>query len=142
MELFHVWKYNKKLVIKSRKILKTIEGLEIELVFCLATLGGTIHHLPPIELGSKDEFQQNYRHALIIIANCLNNSQVFHISSCNTYKETWDEVFNLFEVHDSMTKMYLMEWLTVLKMKENETVIKHVHNFKSFSNNYLWLETR
>jgi hypothetical protein len=33
-----------------------------------------------------------------------------------------------------MTKMYLMEWLTTLKMKENETMMKHVHNFKSLSN--------
>jgi hypothetical protein len=116
--------------------------LEIELVSCLATLGGTIHHLPPTKLGSKDEFQQNDTHALIIIANCLDNSQVFHNSYCNTSKETWDEVFNLFEVHDSTTKMYLMERLTTLKMKENETMTKHVHNFKSFLNDCMWLETR
>jgi hypothetical protein len=108
--------------------------LEIELVSCLATLGGIIYHLPPSELGSKDEFQQNDTHALIIIVNCLVNSQVSHISSCNTSKETWDEVFNFFEVHDLMTKMYLMERLTTLKMKENEIMMKHVHNFKSFLN--------
>ncbi len=83
--------------------------MEIELVSCLSSHGGTIHHLPPSELESKDEFQQNNTHALIIIANCLDNSQVSHISSCNTSKETWDEVFNFFEVHDSMTKMDLME---------------------------------
>jgi len=39
--------------------------------------------------------------------------------------------FRLFEVHDSMTKIYLMELLTTLKMKVNENVTKHVHNFKS-----------
>ncbi len=116
--------------------------MEIEFISCLATPGGTIHHLPPSELGNKDEFQQNDTHALIIIVDCLDNSQIFHISSCNTSKETWDEVFNLFEVHDSMTKMYLMEQLTKLKMKENETMTKHVHNFKSFSNNCLLSETR
>jgi len=27
--------------------------------------------------------------------------------------------------------MYLMEWLTTLKMKENEIVMKHMHNFKN-----------
>jgi len=85
--------------LKIKKILKIVEKLEIKLVFCLATPGGTIHHLPPFELGSKDEFQQNDTHALIIITNCLNNIQVFHINSCNTSKETWDEVFNLLEVH-------------------------------------------
>jgi hypothetical protein len=30
-----------------------------------------------------------------------------------------------------MTKMYLMKQLTMLKMKENENVTKHVHNFRS-----------
>ncbi len=75
--------------------------------------------------------QQNDTHELIIIGNCLDNSQVSHISSCNTFKETWDEVFNLFEVHDLITKIYLMERLTTLKTKENETMMKHVHNFKS-----------
>ncbi len=39
--------------------------------------------------------------------------------------------FRLFEVHDSMTKIYLMELLTTLKVKVNENVTKHVHNFKS-----------
>jgi hypothetical protein len=41
------------------------------------------------------------------------------------------KVFCLFEVHDSATKIYLMELLTTLKMKVNENVKKHVHNFKS-----------
>jgi hypothetical protein len=30
-----------------------------------------------------------------------------------------------------MTKIYLMELLTTLKVKVNENVTKHVHNFKS-----------
>jgi hypothetical protein len=63
---FHVWKYNIKLVLKSKKILIIVEGLEIELISCLATPGGTIHHLPPFELGNKDEFQQKRY-------TCINN---------------------------------------------------------------------
>ncbi len=39
--------------------------------------------------------------------------------------------FHLFEVHDLVTKIYLMELLTTLKIKVNENVTKHVHNFKS-----------
>ncbi len=46
---FHVWKYDIKLVLKSKKYIKIVEGLEIELVYCLATPSGTIHHLPPSE---------------------------------------------------------------------------------------------
>jgi hypothetical protein len=89
---FHVWKYNIKLVLKSENLLKIVEGLKTELVFPPTTLGGTIHYLPPTKLRSKDKFQQNDAHALTIIANCLDNSQVFHINSCNTTKETWDEL--------------------------------------------------
>jgi hypothetical protein len=90
---FHVWKYSIKLVFKSENLLKIVKGLKIELVSLPTTLGGTIHHSPPTKLGSKEKFQQNDTHALTIIANCLNNSQVFHINSCNTTKETWDEIF-------------------------------------------------
>jgi hypothetical protein len=88
---FHVWKYNIKLVLKSENLLKIDEGVKIELVSPPTTLGGTIHHLPPTKLGSKNKFLQNDTHPLTIIANCLDNSQVFHINSCNTTKETWDE---------------------------------------------------
>jgi len=104
--------------------------LEIKHVSPLATPGSIIHHLPPIRPGrSKNEFQQNDTHALTIIANCSDNNQVSHMNSCNTSKETWDDLLCLFEIHDMVIKMYLMEWLTTLKMKENVT--KHVHNFKS-----------
>jgi hypothetical protein len=72
--------------------LKIVEGLKIELVSPPTTLSGTIHHLLPTKLKSKDKFQQNDTHALTIIANCLDNNQVFPINSCNTTKETWDEL--------------------------------------------------
>ncbi len=100
---FHVWKYSIKLVFKSENLLKIVKGLKIELVSLPTTLGGTIHHSPPTKLGSKEKFQQNDTHALTIIANCLNNSQVFHINSCNTTKETWDEIF-LFVLK------YMIQW--------------------------------
>jgi hypothetical protein len=54
---FHVWKYNIKLVLKSEDLLKIVEGLKIELVSPPTTIGGTIHHLPPTKLGSKEKFQ-------------------------------------------------------------------------------------
>ncbi len=82
----------------------------------------------PLDQGAKNEFQKNDTHALTIIANYLNNSQVSHISYCNILKEAWDKLLCLFELHDSVTKMYLMKQLTMLKMKENENVTKHVHN--------------
>jgi len=78
-------------------------------VFFLATPSGTVHHLPPTRPRSKNEFQKNDTHALTIVANSLNNSQVSHISDCNISKEAWDKLFCLFEVHDSVTKMYLMK---------------------------------
>jgi hypothetical protein len=124
-----VWKYNIKLVLKSEILLRINEGLEIEYVSSLATPSGIIHHLPPTKPRSKNEFQKMIH--ITIIANHLNNSQVSHISYCNISKEAWDNLGCLFEVHDLVTKMYLMKQLTMLKMKENENVTKHVHNFKS-----------
>lgn len=53
-----------------------------------------------------------------IITICLNNSQISHISSRNTFKEAWDELLWLFEVQDYVIEMYLMEWVTLLKMKD------------------------
>ncbi len=116
---------------KSEKLSRIVEGLEIKHVSPLATPSGIIHHLPPIgPRRSKNEFQQNDTHASTIIANYSDNNQVSHINSCKTSNEAWDDLLCLFEIHDLVIKKYLMEWLTTLKMKENVT--KHVHNFKSF----------
>jgi hypothetical protein len=127
----HVWKYNIKLVLISEILLRINEGLKIKYVSSLAIASGIIHHLPPTRPRSENEFQKNDTRALTIIANYLNNSQISHINYFNISKEAWDKIVCLFEVHDSMTNMYLMKQLIMLKMKENENVTKHVHNSKS-----------
>jgi hypothetical protein len=35
----------------------------------------------------------------------------------------------LFESHDYVTKMYVREQLTIVKMKDNESMTKHLHTF-------------
>jgi hypothetical protein len=61
----------------------------------------------------------------------LELNQVSHIISKATSKESWDELCCLYEAQDYVIKMYLKEWLTTLKMKEDESVTKHIHTFRS-----------
>jgi hypothetical protein len=75
--------------------------------------------------------------AKVIITNCLESNQVSHIiviTSKATSNESWDELCRLYEAQDFVTKMYLKERPTTLKMKENESVTKHIHTFRSLLN--------
>lgn len=69
--------------------------------------------------------------AKVIIINCLELNQVSHITSKETPKEAWEELCRLYEAQDSVTKMYLKEQLTTLKMNEQESVTKPIHTFRS-----------
>jgi hypothetical protein len=61
----------------------------------------------------------------------LENNYVFHVSSFDKSKEAWGELIRLFETQDAITKMYLHDKLATLKMRENESMIKHIHAFRS-----------
>jgi hypothetical protein len=50
------------------------------------------NHLPITWPNSIKKFQQKDTCALTIITNCLDNNQVSHINSCNTFEEAWDEL--------------------------------------------------
>lgn len=128
---FHVWKHNMKLVLKSEKLISIVEGNEVEPVTPPPTPGGTVNHTPVTGAGSKENWRDRDTQALTIITNCLEVSQVSHISSKESSKDAWEELIRLFEAHDSVTRMYLKERLTTLKMKENESMIKHIHTFRS-----------
>ena len=128
---FQVWKHNLKLVLKSEKLLKVVEGNELCPITPPPTPGGTVNHTPATGAGSKEQWLEKDTNALTIITNCLENSQISHITSSTTSKEAWDELSRLFESQDSVTKMYLKEQLTILKMKDNDSMIKHIHTFRS-----------
>jgi hypothetical protein len=69
--------------------------------------------------------------ALTITTNCLENNQVSHITSSTTSKQAWAKISRLFESQDFVTKMYLREQLMVLKMKNNDSMVKHLYTFTS-----------
>ena len=68
---------------------------------------------------------------LTIITNCFENHIVPHVQSCSTVHQAWITLTSVFESQDVITKMHLKDKLHTLKMKENESIIKHIHKFKS-----------
>ena len=128
---FQVWKHDLKLILKSEKLFSVVDGSEILPTTPPPTPGGTITYTSPTGVGSKDAWYTKDINALAIITNCLEPNQVSHITSLSTSKDAWDELCRLFESHDSVTKMYLLEQLTISKMKDNDSMIKHLHTFRT-----------
>ena len=102
---FQVWKHNLKLVLKSEKLYSVVDGSEILSTTPPATPGGTITHTPANGAGSKDEWYTKDTNSLAIITNCLELSQISHITALDTSKDAWNELCRLFESQDSVTKM-------------------------------------
>ena len=118
-----------KISSQIEKLFSVVDGSEILPITPPATPGGTITHTPATGVGSKYEWYTKDTNALAIITNCLELSQVSHITMLSTSKEAWDELCRLFESQDSFTKMYLNEHLMILKMKDNESMTRQLHTF-------------
>ena len=87
--------------------------------------------LPLTGAGSISLWEDQDALALTIISNYLANSIVSYIQSCKTSHSAWSKLINIFESQDIVTKMHLKEKLLNLKMKENTSVVKHIHNFRA-----------
>ena len=90
--------------------------------------------IPPllvVGVGSISAWEDRDTLALTIINNCLDNSVVSHIQSCKTTAFAWTKLIRLFESQDAVTKMYLKDKLHTLKMRENDSVTKHIHVFRA-----------
>jgi hypothetical protein len=48
-----------------------------------------------------------------------------------TSHDVWQELIGMFESQDVITEMFLRDYLQTLKMKEGESVIKHIQSFWS-----------
>ena len=107
-----------------------VDGSEILPITPPATPSGTVTHTLATSASGKDEWYTKDTNVLAIITNCLELSQVSHIIALSTSKEAWDELCQLFELQDSVTKMYLREQQMILKMKDNESMIRHLHTFR------------
>jgi hypothetical protein len=53
-----------------------------------------------------------------IITNCFYNIVVFHIQSCHTFDEVWEDLFKFYETKNVVIKMQLKDKLQSLKMKK------------------------
>lgn len=47
-----------------------------------------------------------------VITNCLENNEVFHVTSFDKSNEVWDELIRLFEAQDVMTIYNVLVWQT------------------------------
>jgi hypothetical protein len=55
---------------------------------------------------------------------------IFHIQSCQSSHEAWVELCKLYEAKDVVITMHLKDKLQSLKMRESDSVTKHVHLFQ------------
>jgi hypothetical protein len=107
-----------------------VKGLEIEPI----SPPMSPKHLPITWPNTKEEFQQKYTSALTIITNCLDNSQVSHISSCNTFKKARDELFLIVWSTRLCDQNVFYGMGNIFKDEGKQIIMKHMHNFKSFLN--------
>jgi hypothetical protein len=56
---------------------------------------------------------------------------LFLIFNPMKHHDAWTKLIQLFESQDVVTKMYLKDKLHTLKMKENESVMKHMYVFRA-----------
>jgi hypothetical protein len=118
-----------KLILKAQKLSQVVDGTLVRPSTPPTTAGGQVVHTPTTRVGSKAKWDEKDALALTIITFFLENNQVYHGSSFDKTKEAWGELTNLFEAQDAITKMYLRDKLATLKMKENESMTKHIHAF-------------
>jgi len=57
--------------------------------------------------GSVSNWEKRDSLSLKIINNCLENNVVFHIQSCTTTSQAWQELQKKFETQDAITKCIL-----------------------------------
>lgn len=119
---FYVWQKRMKLYLDAENLVGIVEG---------TTPKPNAATAPPDGVGSVQEWETLNKIALSFIANRLDNSQFHHISSLSTAAEAWTKLSDLYQAQDAVTRMYLLDELQTLKMKEGDSVTKHVHVFKT-----------
>ena len=117
----------------TKNLLTTVDGSEIKPIApFVAQIVARTPTLPIIEVRSIRNWEQRNTLSLTIKNNCLDNSIVSHVQACTTVASAWSELKRLFESQDTVTKMYLKDKLHTLKMKENNSVRKHIDIFHAY----------
>ncbi len=92
----------------------------IPIVAQIATLASSI-----VEWVDKDAI------AIQVINNCLDNNIISNVQSKTTSHDVGQELIKMFESQDVITKMFLRDNLQTLKLREGESVVKHIQSFRS-----------
>ena len=133
---FNIWKHILTLIFKTEKLWSIVSGAEpLPVAPTVAEIVAGSQLLPTIGVGSISYWEERDSLSLTIINNCLENNVVSHIQSYSYANQTWQELSRIFESQDAVTKMHLKDKLHTLKMKESDSVTKHVHLFRSYLEN-------
>ena len=129
---FNIWKHRLTLIFKAEKLWPLVSGNQhLPVAPTAAELAAGALALPLTGAGSISMWEDQDAIALTIINNCLENSVVSHIQSCTTSHLAWSRLTSIFESQDVVTKMHLKDRLINLKMKDNTSIVKHIHNFRA-----------
>ena len=129
---FNIWKHRLTLIFKAEKLWSIVSGDQhLPVAPTAAEVAAGTPALPAIGVGSISMWEDQDALALTIINNCLENSIVSHVQSSKTANQAWTILINIFESQDIVTRMHMKDKLLNLKMKENSSVVKHIHNFKA-----------
>lgn len=129
---FNSWKHKVSLLLRTHKLWTIVEGTETKPIPpTTAEIARGSVALPRTGAGSVMDWEERDVLALLIINNCLDNSLTCHIQRCETSKTAWDELLRLFQSQDPITKMYIMDTISSIKMKEGEQLMKHIQKFRT-----------
>ncbi len=90
-----------------------------------------VQPLPYTGVGSLLHWEGRDTLSLTILNNIVDNSVISHIQSFNSTHGAWVELKKKLEFKDVVTKVFLEDKLHIIKMKDNDSVIKHIHTFKT-----------
>ena len=129
---FNIWKHRLTLSFKAEKLWPIVNGTQrLPVAPTAAEVAAGANALPLTGAGSINLWEEQDALALTIINNCLENSVVSHIQSCTTSHLAWSRLISIFESQDVVTKMHLKDRLINLKMKDNASIVKHIHHFSA-----------
>jgi hypothetical protein len=129
---FNIWKHKLTLLFKFGKIMAYVNGTKAKpIVPIVAQIVARAIVLPAIGIGSIVEWYDKDAIAIQVINNCSDNNIISNVQLKTTSHDVWQELIKMFETQDAVTKMFLRDNLQTLKMREGESVVKHIQSFRS-----------
>jgi hypothetical protein len=129
---FDIHKHRLMLIFKAKKLWPLVNGTKPKpMTPTTPQIAIGTHSLLAIGVSIINAWEEGYVISLTLISNCLDNIVISHVQSCTTARLTWTKLTKLFESQDVVTNIYLKDKLHTLKMKEINSVKKHIHIFRA-----------